>query len=70
MLFNHGDRVEWTYWHYLNSRSRIQITKTGVFRHVVKHRADYLGNQKAVVQFDGNKRPSTVPLASLRPTAV
>ena len=60
-----GDKIKWTYWHYLNSKNRVQIAKLGVFVRFVAHRHGYAGQQRAIVHFDGNKRLSSVTLASL-----
>lgn len=65
-----GDRVEWTYKHWLNSKSFVHITKEGIFIDRVKHKKRYLAewniHPKARVKFDDNKNTSTVPLGELK----
>jgi len=57
--------IAWTYRHALNSRSRVQRTKGGVYYGKVKHTARYDGKQLAIVKFNGNKRVSRVPFGEL-----
>ena len=64
--FKIDDRVEYTYEHFLNSKSSTYITKTGTFEGTIKHTKRYSGHQLACVQFDGNKRQSKVYLYKLK----
>jgi len=57
--------IAWTYWHSLNSKSRTQRTKSGVYYGKVRHTDRYRGPQLAVVKFQGNKRTSRVPFSEL-----
>ena len=61
-----GDTVKWIYRHWLNSLSSTKVTKTGIFLGEVKHTVKYSGKQLAVVQFEGNKKVSRVPLSELK----
>lgn len=66
-----GAVVIWQYKHWLNSRSYIWREKSGSFVRLVRHTKQYWDTrnypaQLAIVQFDGNKRPSRVPLSELR----
>jgi hypothetical protein len=61
-----GQRVKWTYTHYLNHRSQVRITKEGELYGLVKHTCRYKGKrQLAYVLFDGNKGLSSVPFCEL-----
>lgn len=62
-----GDKVKWTYTHWLNSTSHTRKTKTGIFNGKVNHKKilDYKNRQLARVMFKGNKTMSTVPLEEL-----
>lgn len=56
MIFNKGDKIEWTYEHWLNSKSYTHITKVGIFIKVRK------SGTHAKVHFEGNKNSSIIPL--------
>ena len=64
------DRVKWQYTHSLNSRSKVERVKFGIYygrcRHTSKHWRHRDRVQMAWVHFDGNKRWSKVPLDDLR----
>lgn len=62
----YGDRIEWTYRHFVNSKSSTMRTKRGTFEGLIKHTARHKGSQMAVVRFEGNKRQSKIPLIELR----
>lgn len=66
MDFTAGDRVYWQYTHHLNSTSSVEKTKRGEYYGRVKHTMLYNGKPLAVVQFDGNKSASRVPIDELR----
>jgi hypothetical protein len=58
---NTGDRVEYTYLHSINRRSKVQITKRGTFLRWVRSKTNgNTSNDKAVVKLDGNKGNSVV----------
>ena len=60
--------IGWTYEHSLNSMSKVQRTKTGVFIRKINHLYKYRENgakQMACVKFDGNKGRSIVPYKEL-----
>jgi hypothetical protein len=61
-----GDRISWQYIHHLNSRSSVEKIKYGVYFGKVKHTVHWLGKSLAIVQFDGNKRVSRIPIAELK----
>ena len=67
-MFRYGDRIEWRYRHYLNSRSSLVKIKRGEFLGLCKHTRRYEGVQLAYVKFDGNKGRSKVPVSELRAT--
>jgi len=54
-----GTIILWQYTHHINSRSRTERVKRGVFIRELK-------NGKALVHFEGNKTDSRVPLLELR----
>lgn len=64
-----GCRICWQYIHHLNSKRSTIITKYGVYYGNVKHKKKFLAdgnaNPLAVVQFDGNKTTSRIPLCDL-----
>ncbi len=64
---NSGDRIKWSYRHFLNRKSSFVRTKYGVYIRLVKHPTppDARWPQCAVVRFDGNKRVSRVPHCEL-----
>jgi hypothetical protein len=55
---NEGDKIQYTYTHSLNGKSKTQITKKGVFirwiytRHPYRKKTDF-----CLVQLTGNKNP-------------
>lgn len=55
-------RVEWSYWHSLNSKSRVLRTKRGTLLKIY----DGKYGQMAVVKFDGNKNVSRVRFARVK----
>ncbi len=63
-------RIKWTYDHALGGGVYTTITKSGNFVGLVKHTARHWekmgAEQMAIVQFDGNKRKSRVPLKELK----
>lgn len=61
----YGDKIKWTHEHYLNRRTFITVTKRGFYIGPIKHTARYGGKQLALVQFEGNKRTSRVPVSEL-----
>ena len=61
-----GDRITWIYTHHFNSKSRARRLKTGSYIGLIKHSVRYEGGQLAMVQFDGNKGVSRIPLYKLR----
>ena len=63
-----GDIIQWSYLHFLNSKTSIYRTKTGVFIGLINHTSRYImrgGFQLAKVKFRGNKRVSRVPYFEL-----
>lgn len=68
--FKAGDRISWTYRHYTNSRSSFLTSKHGDYigkvKHTVIHWRKMDATQMCFVQFDGNKRPSCVPVSEIR----
>lgn len=61
-----GDRITWIYTHHFNSKSQALRVKKGEYIGFVKHTIKYDGDQLAIVQFDGNKGMSRIPLYKLR----
>lgn len=62
----YGDKIKWQYTHHLNSKSRVEKVKGGIFQGLTKHTARHKGNhQMALVLFDTNKGCSSVPLDEL-----
>jgi len=68
--FKKGDKIIYQYDHWLNSRSKTTITKTGVFIRFVKKRGsspyEWQPNKRVVVQLDGNKNTSTIWESEMR----
>mgnify|MGYP001295633728 CR=1 FL=1 len=76
MNFKKGDKIEWTYEHSLNRKSKTHITKTGIFirvldmrklsraRRIPQYNSEI--SSYAIVHFDGNKNPSKVLINELR----
>ncbi len=64
--FNPGDAIAWTYTHALNSRSRVRLTKIGVFVRLRGKPPSEGNGPTAIVRFRGNKTDSRVPLSELR----
>lgn len=60
-----GDKIKWQYTHHFNGKSRAERVKNGVFKRLIKHTVKHKGKQLSVVQFDGNREQSRVPLAEL-----
>lgn len=65
-----GDKVTWKYVHYLNCFSCIHRIKKGIFIRKVRHYGNHRGKQLALVQFEGNKKHSTVGFDDLIKEAV
>lgn len=69
--FKTGQRIQWSYYHHLGSKSKTYRTKYGRFIGLVRHTKKYYGNtmnlQLALVRFDGNKSTSKVPYFELKP---
>jgi hypothetical protein len=63
--FSFGDRVSWCYIHSLNHLSKTTIRKIGTFYGCINHTCRYNGPDLALVQFDGNKQASRVPVDEL-----
>jgi len=68
--FQDGDVVQWKYKRHLNSRSTVIITKTGKFvRKIRSVKKDVWNNyvyySHCLVHFDGNKKPSRVPISEI-----
>ncbi len=61
-----GDRIRWIYLHHFNSKSHSLRAKKGEYFGLIKHTFKYEGEQLALVQFDGNKKTSRVPLYKLK----
>ena len=59
-----GEVVAWQYRHCLG-RNRTTITKFGEYIGQIKHTKRHTGDRLAMVHFEGNKRPSKVPLDDL-----
>lgn len=58
---NEGERIVWTYNHWISNRSCIKKTKQGtVVRYVKSLKKHIITNQMVIVQFDGNTKPSKV----------
>lgn len=56
-----GCRVEFTYQHYLNSKSKTWITKQGtVIRHIRSQKGTHLPTGFVLVKFDKNKTASKI----------
>ena len=66
MKLESGTRIRWQYIHHLNGKSRVNIIKFGVYYGKVKHTVRWNGKSLAIVQFDGNKHVSRVPIEELR----
>lgn len=66
--FKKGDRVVWTYRHWLNSKSSTLLQKDGTFIETTgkKKNKRYVSGTHAKVHFDGNKHPSVVPIKELK----
>lgn len=63
--FKPGDRIIYTYRHWLNSKSSTLIRRNGAFVRYVKSRKD--GKiRECVVQIDTNKYTSTVSIYAIR----
>ena len=62
-----GDKIKWSYRHFLNRKSSLMRTKYGIYIRLVKHPTPptKIWPQCAVVQFDGNKRVSRIPCCEL-----
>lgn len=59
-----GTRVQWSYIHSLNSKSKVRRYKSGTVIAItgkVKN-VRYVSGTHVKVHFDGNKHPSTVPI--------
>jgi len=61
-----GDRIKWTYDHYLNRRASFRRTKLGEYFGLIQHTLKYKGVQLALVKFDGNKGYSKVNFYELK----
>lgn len=61
-----GQRVQWTYTHYLNSKSCTRITKKGTIHSQCRDRHGLMVADFVWVIFDGNKGKSKVKLSELR----
>jgi len=65
-----GDKVKWSYLHWLNSKSNVRRTKTGVFlRNITTKKVDG-GMRRDVteychVHFEGNKNSSRVLISEV-----
>lgn len=69
LSFDKGDRIEYSYQHSLNSKSKTTITKHGVFVRKVKRKGstfEFDPNPKVVIKLDCNKRPSTVYMSQIK----
>jgi len=66
-----GQRVTWSYKHWLNSKSFTVITKTGTFLREgsSQRKVDVMSwpERFAIVHFDGNKNSSRVKLNEIKP---
>lgn len=62
-----GDRIKWTYKHWLNRKSFTWITKKGVVLEITgkKKNVRYVSGTHAKVHFEGNKHPSIIPIKEL-----
>ena len=60
-----SNKIAWSYWHSLSSKSRSIRTKTGIYLGKVKHTRKYWSKvgaeQMCIVKFYGNKKVSRVP---------
>jgi len=65
-FMEYGERIKWTYKHFVNAKSSTLRTKRGSFEGLVRHTKTYNGLQMAIVRFDGNKRQSNVPMSELK----
>ena len=68
--FREGDKIKWTYKHYLNSKSYTLITKVGKY---IRKIATPICNQDdkyeyCLVHFEGNKHPSRVLISEIEKT--
>ena len=65
--FQTGEIVAWQYEHCLG-RNYTTITKFGEYIGRIRHTKRHTGDRLAMVHFEGNKRPSRVPLDDLYKT--
>lgn len=59
-VLKEGDKIYWQYTHHLNSRSSIEIIRSGVFVRMIKGNKDY-----CLVKFKGNKGNSRIKYSEL-----
>ena len=71
MTLNTGDRIVYTYTHYLNSTATTQVSRHGVFLEMkgFKKNKRYVSGTHCKVQLDRNKNPSVVPVYKLKQEA-
>jgi hypothetical protein len=66
MKIKSGTRIRWQYIHHLNGKSRVNRIKFGVYLRKVYHSERWNGKPLAIVQFNGNKHVSKVPIEELK----
>lgn len=66
--FQSGEIVAWQYEHCLGE-NYTTITKFGEYIGRIRHTKRHTGDRLAMVHFEGNKRPSRVPLDDLYKTS-
>jgi len=67
-LFKPGDKVEWTYDHWLNSKSCTRITKEGVFVRYInsRYKTSAINLLFCYVHWNGNKNPTRISAMYLK----
>jgi hypothetical protein len=68
MNYKHGDRVYYTYMHWMNSTVYTWITKEGTFIRYIKTQQFSCDGRKCLVHFDNNKNPSYIYELKLKMT--
>lgn len=70
LSYGAGERVSYTYKHWLNGTSYTLVTKHGYFERYIPHGAKHWqregARQECFVLFDGNKKPSRVEVRQLK----
>lgn len=65
-FFKKGDRVQWTYKHWLNSKQFTYITKVGTVIEMTSFKKKrFVSGGGVKVLFDGNKHPSIKEVSTI-----